>query len=428
MKKIIVMMLCVILTCSLAVSTLAAGQGLTISSATAKAGDTVYLSVTLNEAVRGDSVGISYSYDSKVLKPLPAASSWSSNGVLQNFNNKNAGVWAVSSAQVLEGKICILAFEVKESAEFTDTVVSCSVTVMNNADQVGAYNAESTVSYDCDHSFSEWSDSGAAGHSRKCSKCKATVTESHSWDDGVQMTDPEDADKCILLYTCGVCEGTKQIDVPGNPRPTEPHPTEPEPTQPKPTEPKPTETLPPRPTEPAISPTIPIPTTPSPSTNPTNPPKDSEPERPYDKNQSDIKNPTTPVNPTSPTKPANPEQDRPQETTQPPYKDYNQSEGTSSMPQPEIVIGESDQDHNGHEHDLIDEPPMVVTMDPDNVQILPDEHDHDHDHDHDELIQGYPADVTTEDGGNPIVTIVAVVATVAVLCGLGLWFIKKKKR
>ena len=139
-------------------------------------------------------------------------------------------------------------------------------------------------------------------------------------------------------------------------------------------------------------------------------------------------NPTVPTNPTNPTVPANTE--KPQEATQPPYKDYNQSEGTngpSLIPQPEIVIGdaEQDHDHDGHEHGLIDEPPMVIPLTPNTGTVIPDTHDHDHEHE--EIVEGLPADISTQESNHPVVTAIAVVATVAVLSGLGIWILKKKK-
>ena len=206
MKKIV--LLIALLYC-MALPCFAAAGDLTVSDATAEAGEMVYLTVTLNKRAVGNTMGISYTYDENVLAPVPESSSWSADSVLEDFNRKGAGVWAGEKSVNLKGEICVLAFQVLPGANLTKTTVSCTVTVKQDADEVGTYTAKATISARCDHQFGGWHEAGNAGHSCTCTKCGVTRTEPHSWDRGVTSSKPGDSNVEVVTYTCQICGYTR---------------------------------------------------------------------------------------------------------------------------------------------------------------------------------------------------------------------------
>ena len=60
------------------------------------------------------------------------------------------------------------------------------------------------------HSFGLWTDTGSDDvHTRYCSRCDATETQAHAWDEGEIITAPSFNNDGEMLYTCLICGGTK---------------------------------------------------------------------------------------------------------------------------------------------------------------------------------------------------------------------------
>ncbi len=60
------------------------------------------------------------------------------------------------------------------------------------------------------HSFGVWTDTGNDEvHTRYCSRCDATETQAHAWDDGEIIKAPSFNNDGEMLYTCLICGGTK---------------------------------------------------------------------------------------------------------------------------------------------------------------------------------------------------------------------------
>lgn len=235
--------------------TVSASQtNLRMTDVQANPGETVRITVSLNEETVGNAVGIAYTYDETRLEALPEQCGWVKKGVLQDFGSRNQdGVWAVSDPVDLKGDVCILVFRALEEDSFVQTEVSCTLTVKNGDREVGTWQAEATVSKQCSHSFGYWSDAGELGHSRSCGICQERQTQGHAWDEGT-------VSGSVKTITCTLCAATKTEEVmlqqpssePTTPRPEE-NPTRPTEELPKPTYPtEPTETTEPtvpRPTE-----------------------------------------------------------------------------------------------------------------------------------------------------------------------------------
>lgn len=246
MRKFITAVLAVLLLAGLCTTAAAAPEKLTVSAASVQTGQTVFVSVTLNEAVTADSLALTYSYDRATLTAIPESSQWSVKGVLDDFNNKNEGAWADKAAKSLNGEICLLAFRAKEDAKLADTKVSVTLSFMKNGNSVGKFDAKGTVSVTCGHFFDGWTYVDAHSHTRQCVNCKEVERGTHSWDAGVVKPHPQKPASSLKVFTCTGCGGTKELELSGVI--TKPEPTEAtqehthevtRPTQPLPTETRP---------------------------------------------------------------------------------------------------------------------------------------------------------------------------------------------
>lgn len=377
MKKPICILLILLLLSSLSCTALAAENGLTLSDAGGQPGQTVYLAVALRDSLMGDSVGISYSYDAAILEAVPGSCSWSSQGVLQDFDGHDQGVWANGSTKDLKGTICVLAFRIRPDVTFTETTVSCTLVVQNGGAEVGSFTAEATVSLDCNHEYGNFVDQGSIGHSRECGLCGRKQTQSHSWDEGIVKENPDSKEIDWKVFTCTVCGGTQSYEVP------------------KSEEAKPEETKPAAPSE--TYPTLP--TAPS-ETEPDNAPHYTQPTTP-NRGDEDESYQNGSQNNEKPTEGQDPEK---------PYHDYNEPQ--ESMEESENVIISGD----GHIHtDEDEELPLIIQSNDSGESEA-----HDHDHDHDTTVQTVTAQ---QRKGN----LLLVFAVLAAMVGAGAFFLKKKK-
>ena len=53
-----------------------------------------------------------------------------------------------------------------------------------------------------------------SNHSGVCSRCQQTITEPHTWDEGVVITEPTTSQTGEMRYTCTVCQGTRTEPIP----------------------------------------------------------------------------------------------------------------------------------------------------------------------------------------------------------------------
>ena len=337
MKKWIALFLALLLVSSLSLTALAAEDTLSLSDASGQEGDIVYLAVSLNEPIRGNTIGITYSYDAALLQAQPDYCSWSIAGLMKDFDSNNAGVWASGNTQDLSGTICVLAFQLK--APLTEgTAVSCTMIIKDSSTTMGTFTAQATVSTTCDHQYSNWSDNGAIGHHRVCTLCNAPQTQSHTWDEGVLSDNPDNPFSQLKTYTCSVCAGTKSVEV-----------------------------FVQKEEEQFTQPTFPQQTTPT--THPTDPTYATDPLRP-----------TTPSNnkdqnkPTTATKPVSGSTGSQQQATQPTYRDYNQPTETTQGQQEYHVHADGSIHYGDHE----DTASVTVTAPATTGSSDTDSHNHTH--------------------------------------------------
>ena len=301
MRKFTLLLAALALLLNLGTVALAESPDLEIPDMPAQAGQTVYVSVVLNKSVTGDAIGISYSYDSSLLEALPDSSIWEKDSILEDFSNEDSGVWASTKAQDLSGKLCTLAFRLKSDASFTETKVSCTVTIKNGPDTAGTFAAEGRIYMLCEHRYGQWTDAENR-HSRTCELCGKAESQSHSWDNGSSSAHPTNPALCLVTYTCTGCGATRTVETTGTGLPQTPTEEAPPtaPTEEVPTMP-PIETMPPQQELPIPSPSVPTPTNPAPGNQQNN--HSGNQSRPGNQNTSGSGNNTQTTDPTEPTLP-----------------------------------------------------------------------------------------------------------------------------
>jgi len=257
MRKIITIFMTLLMCMNLAFGAHAAEGVLSIPEVPVSEGQTIYVAVTLTESVIGDSVGITYGYDKAVLEAIYSSATWGKEGMLQDFSREDSGVWASGKAMDLKGTVCILAFRVKSGVTLTETAVSCTVTVKNDAETVGTYQAQGKIYAVCDHGYTKWESSGNLSHSRVCEKCGDKQTQTHMWGEGIISDHPENSHVDLITYTCEVCGAERTEEIANQGEHTQP-PVGTEPPTEAPTEPE-YVTRPPETTPPATRPTYPRP-------------------------------------------------------------------------------------------------------------------------------------------------------------------------
>ena len=196
-------------------------------------GETVYVRLELTQPVMVDSMGVTYSYDPAVLRPLKSSSTWTKQATTQAFDTANkAGVWMNSSAVELEGRVCSLAFQVVTEEEDFDTQVTVTLAIKNGGIEVGTYTANVRVF--------------TAGKTTEPEVTEPEATEPEATEPEVtepEATEPEATEPEVTEPEATEPEVTE-------PETTEPETTEPETTEPEVTEPEVTE---PESTEPEVT-------------------------------------------------------------------------------------------------------------------------------------------------------------------------------
>ncbi len=203
MKKVRIAILSMILLLGLAVPAMAVGSvGLTVSSATIHRGDTFTVTVSVSGVGACRSGGIEVSCDSQFEL---TGGDWLIDGaILSDFSvSSKDGVFALDSARTLSGKVFKLTFKAKSDAKFTAGSISVKLSLAGG-DTI-SHSVKVTVS--CDHKYGSWSSTGDAKHSRKCSICGATDSQSHSYDHGCDT----DCNACGAVRTTTHSFGTEWL-------------------------------------------------------------------------------------------------------------------------------------------------------------------------------------------------------------------------
>lgn len=211
MKRLLFMSLAVMLILSLTCNVVAAGDGVTVSDANGGPGQTVYLTVQLQNPVEASAIGIQCQFDETLLDAVPELSTWEKEGLLSSFDSGNKGVWASQSSAKLEGKLCVLVFQIKDGVAFDSTEVICTVVLKDGATEKLNAVVKGVIHCQCTHIYGAWVSTGSTYHTRECELCGGKNTQTHTWDSGVKEEQPNG--QIILVKTCTLCKARHGEDV-----------------------------------------------------------------------------------------------------------------------------------------------------------------------------------------------------------------------
>ena len=211
-KSIITFLVCLFLLTDMSVFALQ--EGVRIPSVKAKEGETVRLSVILDEKITAKTIGISMKFDHSVLEFMASLSSWSVSGSMQNFDRqKDAALWTDSKATALSGELCRVAFRIKDGKKASQSKVSFSIVFKTDDKTVATYEAEGEITADCSHDYGDWESEDNNSHSRVCKLCNQKEFKAHNWDSGVIIKMPTKTQSGLRKFTCSDCGAQREIAV-----------------------------------------------------------------------------------------------------------------------------------------------------------------------------------------------------------------------
>ena len=204
MKKIIVILICVLLLSALIPSALADNvptMTITASKETVNPGETVTFTVHVTKVESCTSAGVILSFDDSVYE----MSSWeclSENQIMLSYDPATKLLSFANQGKDLEGNILKFTLTVTKEAKIGKTTVSGTPHLRNTAGTVAATLKAASVTISCKHSYDNGCDT-------TCNDCGATRTAQHNWDGGKTTKDPSCTETGSKQFTCTVCGETK---------------------------------------------------------------------------------------------------------------------------------------------------------------------------------------------------------------------------
>lgn len=211
MKKIISLLVCLVLVFSLSISAFAAGSAKVNSNSSAnvvKLGDTITVTVSLNDCAPFKSMALTPNYDKNVFEMV--SGEWLLTGAtLSNFNGTSA---AIAYTPVVEksGAIFKYVLKVKDNATLNNTTIKTDAVIKNGATPVESVAGSVTVKVICkNHSFGAWSIADNNNHKHICTACDTAESSAHTWNGGAITKVATCKETGVKTYTCTVCNATK---------------------------------------------------------------------------------------------------------------------------------------------------------------------------------------------------------------------------
>ena len=213
MKRIIVILLCVMLIGALAMPIAAAGAHMSISSSnsTVHRGEAFELTVSLSNNEPVSNGAIILSYDTSVFE-LTGGNCTVSDATLAEVSAANGGgVFMLQNDAVVSGTIFTINMKVKSDAAFGTFSISGTPSLSIDCGISGT-----TVTVSCNHSFGAASKVDDTNHQSTCSVCSETVKAAHTWDEGTVTKAATCKDTGSKVVKCTACGAEKTEAIPAN--------------------------------------------------------------------------------------------------------------------------------------------------------------------------------------------------------------------
>lgn len=208
MKKILLAVMCLLVTAALCVSVFAAelSAELTPEKTAVNRGDSIVVTVSVSEFASCKSGSLRITFDNAVFERSDNA--WLLDNLAMSTADGDA-VFALNNAAALSGDIYRFTLKVKDGASFAASKVTAKLTLRDSGGTSSTVTLNTTITVSCNHSYSPWTRADAGNHSRTCSVCGNTETKAHNWNDG-EVTKSNGCDQPgEMTYTCVDCGTTK---------------------------------------------------------------------------------------------------------------------------------------------------------------------------------------------------------------------------
>lgn len=214
MKKLSVMLLCVLLAVVLVIPAFAANETVftvTANKASVAKGDEVTFTVNVSGANAFDLIGVQLAYDTDVFELVSGECS-EIGATFADFTNGFA--FAFKESVAFEGKIGQFTLRAKTGCPTTSKVSLETSLKLGTTKFKGTVNPAS-VAISGGHTYGNWASADAENHTRTCSDCGKTETVKHTWVDGDVLRQPTCAVEGQKKQTCD-CGATKLASIPTN--------------------------------------------------------------------------------------------------------------------------------------------------------------------------------------------------------------------
>ena len=235
MKKIVAIVVAIVLCMSImAVSAMADGGQVSLSSNTVTRGNQVTLNISVSGGVEFAFLKLRISYDKSALKIVGSASSLGGLSFTQgNPNNPTyTPVWSGPANVSADGVIASITFEALADAAKGSYTIGVSVEECYNQtfEDVSLAGGAGTITITIPPCASHTWDEGVVTKAASCEEsgvktytctvCQETRTEDipslggHTWDNGVVTKAAACEAKGVKTYTCSVCQTTRTEEIP----------------------------------------------------------------------------------------------------------------------------------------------------------------------------------------------------------------------
>ena len=215
MKKILSIIICFVLVCSVSVTAFAAGTTASLSGVPTEIKKDATATITVN--VSGSPSISSALVQVTLGDGLELVSGeWKKTGIMQDFTVSNGyGVLALSSAGTLDGTV--FSFVVKgKTISQTAQNLKVDLTFKSGSSVVGTTSASKTVKVACaSHTYGSYTNANATNHTRTCSACGNVETKAHTWNSGSVTKTANCKEAGNTHYTCTAtgCGATKDVPI-----------------------------------------------------------------------------------------------------------------------------------------------------------------------------------------------------------------------
>lgn len=212
MKKIFLILLCVLLACALALSVSAEGSSvaLTPSATTLERGATFTIVADLTNSSPIMLGTVFVEYDTNVFEMTGGTCHVAGANPAVVLPAKKVGTFFLGAETVVSGQIFTFNFRVKADAALGSYTFTPTASIGENV-QIPATGTTITIA--CNHIYSDWTKLDDNQHQHICSKCNDIIKENHDWDDGVANPAPGCETPGTIKYTCAFCNATKEENV-----------------------------------------------------------------------------------------------------------------------------------------------------------------------------------------------------------------------